>query len=302
MFRFEKKQEIFEIGGVRIGGQPGELPTVMIGSIFYHGQKIVRNEVTGDFDREAATRVLEKEQVLSARTGNSRIVDICASWPQAFEKLIDFVAGTIDGPFTLDGATAGVRMAGAKYVGETGLSERAIYNSISLDTKNDELNAIKDARIKSALLLTMNTNMPTISGRLQTVPELLSKAHEAGVENTLVDTTTLDIPDPGPVGKAAYLVKEMYGLPAGAGTHNAINIWNRKRRLEESQYSLASSVANVLPIAMGANFTLYGPIEVAPEAYFSCALVDAYVAYSMKQEFGSRPLTKEHPLFKIFSA
>lgn len=301
MFRFEKEQKTFEISGVKIGGQPGELPTVMIGSIFYHGQKIMRNEVTGEFDREAAARVLEKEQTVSASTGNPRIVDVCASWPQAFEKLIDFVADTIDGPFTLDGSTECVRMSGAKYVGETGLSGRVVYNSISPDIKEDELNAIRDAKIKSAILLTINTRMPTISGRVQTIPELLSKAHEAGIENTLVDTTTLDIPDPGPVGKTVYLVKEMYGLPAGAGTHNAINIWHKKRKLEKSQHSLASSIANVLPIAMGADFALYGPIEASSEAYFSCALADAYVAYSIRQEFGSRPLTKEHPLFRIFS-
>ncbi|MEM2755960.1 MAG: hypothetical protein QXM89_01215 [Candidatus Bathyarchaeia archaeon] len=30
MFKFEKTQSIFEIGKVKVGGQPGELPTVLI--------------------------------------------------------------------------------------------------------------------------------------------------------------------------------------------------------------------------------------------------------------------------------
>jgi len=34
---------------------------------------------------------------------------------QAFDKLINFIAKTINGPFALDGATAEVRIAGAKY-------------------------------------------------------------------------------------------------------------------------------------------------------------------------------------------
>ena len=35
MFKFQKEQEIVNIAGVKIGGQPGELPTVLAGTIFY---------------------------------------------------------------------------------------------------------------------------------------------------------------------------------------------------------------------------------------------------------------------------
>jgi len=63
---------------------------------------------------------------------------------------------------------------------------------------------------------------------------------------------------------------------------------------------LAGAVANAIPIAMGADFILYGPIENAPEAYFTCALADAYTAYSTRQEYRITPLTRNHPLFKIF--
>jgi tetrahydromethanopterin S-methyltransferase subunit H len=148
--------------------------------------------------------------------------------------------------------------------------------------------------------LTLNTKNPTISGRLQVLDELLAIAQKAGVENTLVDTTVLDLPDPGPVSRAIYLVKEKYGLPAGAGTHNAVERWKSRRKLDATEYLLASSVANVFPIISGANFVLYGPVSNAPFAYFYCSLADAYVAYSASQEFRIRPLIKDHPLFKIF--
>jgi tetrahydromethanopterin S-methyltransferase subunit H len=39
MFKFKAEQKIFDIGGVKFGGQPGEVPTVLIGSMFYFGQK-----------------------------------------------------------------------------------------------------------------------------------------------------------------------------------------------------------------------------------------------------------------------
>ncbi|MEM3613161.1 MAG: tetrahydromethanopterin S-methyltransferase subunit H [Candidatus Bathyarchaeia archaeon] len=300
MFKFEKEQKIFDIANVKIGGQPGQLPTVLIGSIFYHKHKIVKDERKGEFDKEKAEEALKKEEEISNRTGNPRIVDVCCSWPEAFEKFIEFVADHIDGPFTIDGATADVRIAGAKYVGEVGLSERVVYNSITPHVKEEEITAIRDAKIKSAVLLTLNTKNPTISGRLQVLDELLATAQKAGIEKFLVDTTVLDLPDPGPVSKAIYLVKEKYGLPAGAGTHNAVDRWKSRRKLDATEYMLATSVANVFPIIAGANFILYGPIENASQAYFYCGLADAYVAYAVSQEFGARPLTRDHPLYKIF--
>ena len=40
MFKFKTPQKIFQIGKVKIGGQPGQLPTVLIGTIFYEKHKI----------------------------------------------------------------------------------------------------------------------------------------------------------------------------------------------------------------------------------------------------------------------
>jgi len=300
MFKFEREQKIFDIAGVKVGGQPGQLPTVMIGSIFYHKHKIVKDERKGEFDKEKAEELLKEEEEISVRTGNPRIIDVCCSWPEAFEKFLDFVANTIEGPFTVDGATADVRIAGAKYVKEVGLSERVIYNSITPHVKEEEISAIREAKIKSAILLTLNTENPTISGRLQVLDELLAIAQKADIENILIDTAVLDLPDPGRVSRTIYLVKEKYGLPAGAGTHNAVDKWNERRKLDKTEYLLASSVANVFPIIAGANFILYGPIENSKFAYFYCGLADAYVAYSTTQEFRTKPLMKDHPLFKMF--
>ncbi|MEM5818410.1 MAG: tetrahydromethanopterin S-methyltransferase subunit H, partial [Desulfitobacterium hafniense] len=41
MFKFTAQQHVYDINGVKVGGQPGEYPTVLIGSIFYRGHKIV---------------------------------------------------------------------------------------------------------------------------------------------------------------------------------------------------------------------------------------------------------------------
>ena len=44
MFRFEKEQKIVNAGGIKVGGQPGEVPTALTGTIFYIGHKIVKDK------------------------------------------------------------------------------------------------------------------------------------------------------------------------------------------------------------------------------------------------------------------
>jgi tetrahydromethanopterin S-methyltransferase subunit H len=299
MFKFEKEQKIYDIAGVKIGGQPGQLPTTMIGSIFYYQDKIIRNEKTGEFDKEAAEQLLNAEKELSTKTGNPRVVDVCSSNPETFAKFIDFIADRVDGPFCIDGTTADVRMVGARHVGEVGLSSRVIYNSMAPEIKEDEILAIKDAKIRSALILLLNTSNPLISGRMAVIDELLVKSQLAGVENVLVDTAVFDIYDPGPVAKAIYLVKQKYGYPSGCGAHNAIAIWNKRRKLSEETFLAGKVVANTLPVTMGANFLLYGPIKYAREIYTPIAIEDAFVAYTVWQEYGTNPLSDSHPFYNL---
>lgn len=56
MFKFDKKQEVFEIGGVKFGGQPGEYPTVLVSTMFYARHKIVTDEDKG-FSTEQLQRL-----------------------------------------------------------------------------------------------------------------------------------------------------------------------------------------------------------------------------------------------------
>jgi tetrahydromethanopterin S-methyltransferase subunit H len=306
MFKFKTEQKIFDIGGVKIGGQPGQLPTVMIGSIFYHGDKVINNEEEGTFDKVQAEEILRAEAEVSQKTGNPRIVDVCGAWPKAIVKFIDFVSERIEGPFLVDGTTAAVRAVAAKHVGEIGLSDRAVFNSISPEAKPEELEAIKDAKITASILLTYNSKNMTIAGKLSTLRDspdrkgLISVVLEAGVHKMLVDTTVLDIPDPGPVAKACYTVKKEFGLPSGAGVHNAVDRWVSRKKQDPLAYRINNAVAHVTPIVMGANFLLYGPAKRAAEIYPACGLADAYVSYSMRQEFGIKPLTSNHPVFMIF--
>ena len=76
MFKFDKEQTVFDFAGVKIGGQPGEYPTVLCGTIFYGGHNIVNDELTGDFDKDRADKLLNDMIEMSDVTGNPYIVQV----------------------------------------------------------------------------------------------------------------------------------------------------------------------------------------------------------------------------------
>jgi len=43
MFNFKEEQKVYDIAGVKVAGNVGENPTIMIGSTFYKGDKTVHN-------------------------------------------------------------------------------------------------------------------------------------------------------------------------------------------------------------------------------------------------------------------
>ena len=54
MFEFTAEQKVFDIAGVKVGGKPGENPSVLIGSMFFRGHKIVSDPEKGIFDKAKA--------------------------------------------------------------------------------------------------------------------------------------------------------------------------------------------------------------------------------------------------------
>ncbi|MBS7610341.1 tetrahydromethanopterin S-methyltransferase subunit H [Candidatus Bathyarchaeota archaeon] len=303
MFRFEKEQKIFEIAGVKIGGQPGQNPPVLIGSIFYTGHEIVKDERIGIFDRKEAESLLAKEAEALDATGLPRILDVVGSYPEALIKFVDFVAEVSDAPFLLDGVTWDVRVKALKHVAEVGLLERAVYNSIAPNAGSDELKAIKESGIKAAVLQALDMRDPTFRGRLNTLRDnpgrrgLLSLASEAGIEKFLIDTTVLDTPDIGIACQAVYGVKEEFGLPAGCGPANAMSMWKKLKKFEPEVLRICDAVSQAFPIALCADFVMYGPIKAAPRVYPACGMIAAYIAYAARFQ-GIRP-SSGHPLTKL---
>ena len=119
MFKFDKEQEVFDFGGVKMGGQPGEYPTVLAGTIFYGGHNIINDELTGDFDKARAEQLVNDMASISDVTGNPYIVQVFGQTVEALPKYIEYIGEICDAPFLIDSTSGEARVAGAQYADET---------------------------------------------------------------------------------------------------------------------------------------------------------------------------------------
>jgi len=298
LLEFKVPQEAFKVGNVMVGGQPGVRPTVLIGTIFYHGHDVLHDEDRGKFDPVKATELIRSQASFAQRTGNPCMLDVAGATPEAIERHLEFAANATDGPLTMDGTTAEVRLAGLEFVRRSRLSDRVVYNSIQPEIGDDELRAIRDAGVTAAIVLTYSMLDFTAQGRVTAVRELLPKLKAAGMTRLLVDTCVLDLATLGQALSAIFEVKNEFGLPAGAGVHNAIATWSGlKSKMGRQAYEPCVGAAVAAAVAVGADFLLYGPIDDAQFVFPAVAMIDTALSeLAMERE---EVIPKSHPRFRI---
>jgi len=298
LLQFAAEQQSFEIGGIRVGGTPGICPTVLIGSMFYHGHDVIVDEASGEIDRDAAAKLIRMQDDYVQRTGNPGMLDVVGATPEALQRHLEFAAGITEMPLLIDGTTVEVRMAGLDYVAKAGLAHRAVYNSIQPGIGDDELEAIGRAGVEAAIVLTYYLQDFTAKGRVHAVEELLPRLEAAGVRKPLVDTCVLDLATLGQALEAMVAVKSQFGLPAGGGVHNAVAMWRGlKPKMGKQAYVPCMASAAAMAVAVGADFALYGPIEDAPSVFPAVAMADTALS-QIAIERGQRP-GKDHPRFRV---
>ena len=261
----------------------------------------------GEFDKKQAEVLINKVEETSEKTGNPFFLDVVANTSEALIRYVNFVSNVTECPFLIDGPSSKVRLPVAKHTMEIGLRDRAIYNSIDYHVTDEEVKSLRDLNMQSAVIMAFTPKKPWAEGRIDVLKGydgqkgLLKFAEEAGIKNLLVDTAVMDVPSIGLAAKAINLVKSEFGLPAGCGPANAVTTWKRVKKGEFGPYgyNVCSGGSGTVTQMMGANFVLYGPIELAETAFIACAMTDALIAYTAKR-LGTAIQTKNHPLYKIF--
>lgn len=300
MFAFKSEQKTLEIGGVRIGGQIGRVPTVLIPSIFYTKDPLVIKAETGEIDKTATERLLSMLHDISERTGLGSMLDVVATTSEAMEKYLQYLVDMTEFPLLIDGSDSlEVNSAGIKFAKEAGFLDRVIINSLTPDTKSELYKVVKETGLVNALLLTFNSDsVISVSKRVQVADTLIEKAQASGVSNILIDTGVMDLPTLGIACKTQQILKDKHGYPVGNGAHNAISTWKGlvpKFGKEAKKPALVGS--SLVPVALGADFVLMGPAKDAPIVYPSVAMVDVALSGVLIEE-RIRP-DKPHPRYLV---
>ena len=311
MFRFDKKQEVFEFGGTKMGGQPGEYPTVLISTMFYGRHKIVSDEDKGIFDANAAEELWKIQQEMGDITGLPYINQIVGETPEAIKKFIDWFVEIDDSTaFLIDSSAGDVRAAAAQYCTEIGVADRAIHNSINASVNEEEIAAVRDSDLDAAIVLAFNATDPSVKGKMDILEiggtgqekGMLDVARDCGITRPIIDVAAM----PPGAGSGATIrsimaVKGHLGLPTGGGFHNMASAWDwlKKFKKEHKEAYMPTDIGtNLVAQVVGADCLLYGPIENARSVFPAVALVDIMLAETA-HELGIETLDPNHPINKL---
>ncbi|MBS3794873.1 MAG: tetrahydromethanopterin S-methyltransferase subunit H [Candidatus Thorarchaeota archaeon] len=307
MFIFEKEQYVYDIADVRIGGMPGENPTVLAGTIFYSGDKIVEDPHSGVFDQSKAETRIKMQEEMSDKTGNPALVHIFSESSDAAEEYIDFVSSVTDSPFLIDSTDSEVRIQGLRHAQEVGLLDKTVYNSLNISVSKDEIEALKEIGHDCAIVLAFNPQDPSVAGRRAVLEDgagdlevgLLPLSNEIGIDKPLIDTATTSMGSgAGSAAAFTFVSKATFGHPTGSGMHNAPSSWGWVKEQDEEIYRTCDAASNLIGQILGADYLLYGPIENAESVFPVVAMGDIFAAEALSNEFGIEAI-EDHPYRRL---
>ena len=294
MFSFTKDQKVVEISDIKIGGQPGEHPTVLFGGLFFKGEP----------DYKEAEKLLSNMLYLSKKTGNPAIPDFFIKKEKYIDDIIEFIHNYLpkNYPFSVDIIEPSIKIKTLQALHDNKLLFRTIYNSIHVGITDKEKDALTKFTPSTAILVAFNPKDKSPDGKIEVLENganlidlgLFDVVKKIGIKKILVDTAALAPGDNSGAAIAAIpVIKEEYGLPTGCAIHNVVekskwlDDFNNIRKIVD-----VSSNSNI-PL-FGGDFAIFGPIENSEMVFPIIAWQDILISEYTENYFGISP-NKIHP-------
>ena len=306
MFTLDKEQQIFEIGGIKVGGQPGQYPTVVVPSIFQKGDKVFEGAKRNEgFNERRAEELLKNTDKLSQDTGVPCMADIVANTGEEFKRYIDFVTSVTDMPFCIDAWVMKPKLEGASYCAERGLLDRMFYNSLTIWEKDleTEIKEIADIGVKHVLLVAFDQEDQMPTGRITGTQKILDAIEKAGTQfkSTLIDTSAMNAPAVAFCSVANRLIKEKWGFPCVSAPSNGSYMWKAAReRWGFNGWAGADAALEGLAAIMYHDMVFSGPIAGSPRIFPAIAMANAFISTLTFAETKQLPASENHPLNRLF--
>ena len=302
MFRFSKEQKVFSIGGIKVGGQPGEYPPLLIASMFHNKDKILVDR-KGNFDKRKAKELIKKQEELSGSTGIPSMVAMVANTPEEARIYIDYYLENTNMPFGIDMWVAEKRAKATEYVSKLGVQDKFLYNSITPWDKDikGQVNKLKDLGIRHVVVQAFDDKDQTPAGRLKSLESILSQGADS-FDTIIVDTSVMNLPATSFSLIANRLIKEKLGLPCGGAYSNGTHMWKAAKDIWGLDgFKAMDAVAQGMSSVLWSDFNFYGPIVTAPRIFPAVATAHILLSTLAYAETKQIPDNSDLPIRKYFS-
>jgi tetrahydromethanopterin S-methyltransferase subunit H len=302
MFQFSTEQKVFDIGAIKIGGQPGERPPLLIASMFHNKDRVLQDR-KGNFDREKAKALIRKQEELSASTGIPSMVALVANTAEEAQIYIDFYVETTDMPFGIDMWVAEKRAKATEYIDKLGVQDKFVYNSITPWDKDirGQVNKLKDLGIKHVVVQAFDDKDQSPGGRLKSLEGLLSQG-AGDFDTVIVDTSVMNLPATSFSLIANKLIKDKTGLPCGGAYSNGTHMWKEAKDLWGIDgFRAMDAVAQGMSSVLWSDYNFYGPVVTAPRIFPAVATAHMLLSTLVYSETQGIPENNGLPIRKYFS-
>lgn len=306
MFLIKPEPKEYEIGGVKLGGQPGAYPTTCCFSIFQENDKIFdKGARRKGFNEKKAEELLKTVDRYTREMGVPGMADIVASPGEKFDKYVDFVTSVSDMPFCIDAIMMKSKIEGAAYCAEKGLLDRMFYNSITVWEENveAEIKEIAQIGVKHVLLVAFDINDQMATGRISGTQKLLNAIEKVGAsfETIIVDTSVLNAPATAICGIANRMIKEKWGYAvASAPSNGSYMLFKQYKDNDFKAWSGMDAGLEALSAFYFHDLMFTGPMAGAGRVMPAVAMGNAFLATAVFDETKALPKDPNHPLLKMF--
>ncbi|MFO0753044.1 MAG: tetrahydromethanopterin S-methyltransferase subunit H [Thermodesulfovibrionales bacterium] len=287
MFKFDTTQKVFNLAGIKIGGQPGENPPLMITSMFHNKDKIVQDR-KGNFDRERAKEIIKKQEEMTELTGIPGMVAMVANTPDEAKIYIDFYLEVTSMPFGIDMWVAEQRAKATEYVSKLGVQDKFLYNSITPWDKDikGQVQKLKDLGIKHVVIQAFDDQDQSPAGRVKSLEAILEQGADA-FDTVIVDTSVMNMPSTSFSLVANRMIKEKHGLPCGGAYSNGTHMWKEiKDKWGLDGFKAMDAVVQGMSSSLWSDFNFSGPAVTAPRVFPAVASAHMLLSTLVYDETG----------------
>jgi len=224
---------------------------------------------------------------MSEKTGLPLMIQAFGRTPTAMEKHLSWLTENFEGPFLFESTSEKARVRAIELCEESGLQERAIFNSINLSMKDDETDKLKASALDMAVVLGWSPKATALPDRMDTIRDVLAFSESLGIKKVIVDPATM------PVGagyglehRTTIAVKSELGLPTCLAPHNAPSAWKfiRQPGLDDDTARISTVVAATVAAQLFAtDAIMFGSLSHAKEIFTSTALISNAIAAAVAE-------------------